>query len=139
MSIYKFKTNQGLINAGFNQSSGGTLTLSGNTILADSGIFQYLNDKSSTYVARSVVDAEYVTGLTSAITTIGSVNQVIYRDISGITGATGFTYSQATSGVTIPNLCISQTPVTDVGDYFLLTWDSGTTKEIGRASCRERV
>ena len=128
MAIKEFKTNQTLIDDAFNQQSGGTLILSGNTILADSGTFQYLNDKSSTYVARSVVDAEYVTGLTSAITTIGSVNQVIYRGISGITGATDFTYSQATSEVTIPNLCISQTPETDVGDYFLLTWDSGTTK-----------
>jgi len=126
MAIYKYKTNQTLQNSGFNQSSGNTLTLSGNTIIADTGTFQYLSDKSSTYVARSVVDAEYVTGLTSAIDTVGSATEIIYRGIDGISGATDFTYT--TSGVTIPNLCISQTPETDVGDYFLLTWDSGTTK-----------
>jgi hypothetical protein len=121
-----FKTNQSLVNAGFNQVLGQTLSLSGNTLIGSTGTLKYSSDQSSAYVARSIVDADYVTGLTSALCNIGSVGQIIYRSSSGITGATGFTYS--TSGVSISNLYISQTPVTETGDYFLLTWDSGTTK-----------
>ena len=128
MPIYSYKTNQTLFDSGFNQKTGGTLTLSGNTILANSSTFQYLNDKSGDYIARSIVDAEYVSGLTSAIRNIGSVGQLIYRGSSGITGATGFIYDVVTSGVTVPNICISQIPVTEVGDYYFLTWDSSTTK-----------
>lgn len=123
-----FKTNQSLINDGFNQISGQTLSLSGNTLIGSTGSLKYCSDQSDAYVARSVVDAEYVTGLTSAIRNIGSVGQLIYRSTSGITGATGFIYDSATSGVTVPNICISQIPVSEVGDYYFLTWDSGTTK-----------
>lgn len=123
-----FKTNQSLINDGFNQISGQTLSLSGNTLIGNTGSLKYSSDQSNTYIARSIVDAEYVTGLTSPIHNIGSVGQVIYRNTFGITGATGFIYDSVTSGITVPNLCISQTPVNEVGDYYFLTWDSGTTK-----------
>jgi hypothetical protein len=126
--MVKFKTNQSLIDAGFNQISGQTLSLSGNNIIGSTGTLRYSSDQSSTYIARSVVDAEYITGLTSGICNIGSVGEIIYRGGSGITGATGFIYDNITSGVTIPNLYISQTPVTEAGDYYFLTWDSGTTK-----------
>jgi hypothetical protein len=102
--------------------------LSGNTIIGGSARFKYATNQHSTYTARSVVDASYVTGLTANIHHIGSNQQIIYRDVSGITGATGFIYNKATLGVTIPNLCISQSPAIQAGNYFLLTWDSGTTK-----------
>ena len=128
----KFKTNQSLVNDGFNQVSGQTLSLSGNTLIGSAGTLKYSTDQSSTYVARSIVDAEYVTGLTSAIRNIGSVGQLIYRGSSGITGATGFTYDVVTSGVTVPNLCISQIPTTQAGDYFILTWYSGATSSVNK-------
>jgi hypothetical protein len=126
--VKTFKTNQALISTGFNQPSGQTLTLSGNTIIGGSARFKYATDQHSNYTARSVVDASYVTGQTVNIHHIGFNQQIIYRDVSGITGATGFNYNKATSGVTIPNLCISQSPAIQAGNYFLLTWDSGTTK-----------
>lgn len=132
MAILKYRTNQALINSGFNQpyGSGNTLTLSGDTIIANSGTFCYGTDRSAYFgvTPRAIPDVSYVTGLTSCIRHIGSNQQLIYRDVSGITGATGFLYNKATSGVTVPNLSISQAPVSEVGDYFLLTWDSGTTK-----------
>ncbi len=126
----KFKTNQTLVNNGFNQASGGTLTLSGNTTIASSGTFEYLTDRSIYFdvTPRAVPDVAYVSGLTTNIRNIGLNQQIIYRDVSGITGATDFIYDKATSGVTVPNLCISQTPPSPTGNYFLLTWDSGTTK-----------
>ncbi len=124
----KFKTNQTLISTGFNQPYGQTLTLSGNTLIADSGTIRYLNDMSSTYVARSLVDADYVTGITSPIINIGSNQQIIYRDVSGITGATNFLYNKFTSGVTLHNLCISNSPITDTNTEWLLSWDSGTSQ-----------
>jgi len=123
-----FRTNQNLINDGFRQASGCTLSLSGNTLIGNCATFRYATNQHSRYVARSVTDADYVTGLTSGIRLIGSTGQIIYRGVSGITGNTGLTFDVATSGVTVPNLCISQSPVSEVGDYFLLTWDSGTTK-----------
>ena len=130
--IKKYSTNQALIGSGFNQPAGTgfTLTLSGNTIIANSGTFQYATNRSAYFniTPRAVPDVAYVTGQTVNIRHIGSNQQVIYRDVSGITGATGFNYNKATSGVTIPNLCISQSPAIQGGNYFLLTWDSGTTK-----------
>jgi hypothetical protein len=123
----KFKTNQSLVNAGFNQVAGQTLSLSGNTLIGSSATLKYSTDQSSTYIARSIVDAAYVTGKTSAICNIGSAGQVIYRGIGGITGATGFIYTP--SGVTVTNLCISVAPPNDaVPIDWLLTWDSGTSQ-----------
>lgn len=124
----KYRTNQSLIDTGFRQTSGETLTLCGNTVIGNTAMLKYESDMSGTYTARSVVDAEYVTGVTSCISDIGSIGQIIYRGVSGITGATGFIYDSVTSGVTVSNLCISQTPVSEVGEYYFLTWDSGTTK-----------
>jgi hypothetical protein len=132
MAILKYKTNQALISSGFNQPAGTgfTLTLSGNTAIASSGTFKYLTDRSTYFdvTPRAVPDVAYVTGQTANIRHIGSNQQIIYRDASGITGATGFLYNKATLGVTVPNLCISQSPTIQAGNYFLLTWDSGTTK-----------
>ena len=131
--IKKYRTNQALINSGFNQPAGTgfTLTLSGNTIIANSGTFQYSTNRSAYFniTPRAVPDVAYVTGLTANIHNIGTVGQIIYRDISGITGATNFTYNKLSGGtVTVPNLHISQSPAIQAGNYFLLTWDSGTTK-----------
>lgn len=129
MTILKYRTNQALIGTGFNQPSGQTLTLSGNTFIDNYGTFKYCTDQSSIYVARSIVDAEFVTGATSHIINIGSIGQVIYRSSSGITGATGFLFDSATSGVTAPNICISQTPPNDTCLDFILSWDD-TSKQI---------
>jgi len=128
----KYRTNQALINSGFNQPAGTgfTLTLSGNTVIASSGTFQYATNRSAYFsvTPRAVPDVAYVTGLTANIHNIGSNQQVIYRDVSGITGATGFIYDKATSGVTVPNLTISTTPVTDLSLDWLLSWDCNTGK-----------
>ena len=130
--IKKYGTNQALIGSGFNQPAGTgfTLTLSGNTIIASSGTFKYATNRSAYFnvTPRAVPDVAYVTGQTLNIRHIGSVGQIIYRGISGITGATGFIYDKATSGVTVPNLTISTTPVTDLSLDWLLSWDCNTGK-----------
>jgi hypothetical protein len=130
--IKKYGTNQALIGSGFNQPAGTgfTLTLSGNTIIANSGTFKYATNRSAYFnvTPRAVPDVAYVTGQTLNIRHIGSVGQIIYRGISGITGATGFIYDKATSGVTVPNLTISTTPVTDLSLDWLLSWDCNTGK-----------
>jgi hypothetical protein len=130
--IKKYSTNQALIGSGFNQPAGTgfTLTLSGNTIIANSGTFQYATNRSTYFnvTPRAVPDVAYVTGQTAKINYVGSVGQIIYRGISGITGATGFIYDKATSGVTVPNLIISTTPVTDLSLDWLLSWDCNTGK-----------
>lgn len=124
-----FKTNQSLINSGFNQKTGQTLSLSGNTLVGSTATLKYSSDQSSVYTARSVADAAYVTGKTSVVRNIGSVGQVIYRSVNGITGATGFLYNNATSGVTVPNIYISQAPPNDtIPVDWLLTWSSGTSQ-----------
>lgn len=124
-----FKTNQSLIDAGFNQIAGNTLSLSGNTLIGSTATLKYSNDQSNTYTSRSVVDASYVTGKTSFIRNIGSNQQVIYRGVDGVTGATDFTYNIATSDVTIPNLIISVTPPNDTCLDYLLSWDD-TSKQV---------
>jgi hypothetical protein len=124
----QFRTKQTLVDTGFKQLSGNTLSLSGNTLISGCGSLAYSTCRHNIYTSRSVVDVEYVTGCTSAILNIGSNQQVIYRDINGITGATGFLFDKALSGVTVPNLLISATPVTDVSALYLLSWDSGTSQ-----------
>ena len=57
-------TKLNLINAKFYQQDGGLLTLSGDTRIHDVGTLQYTSNQSGTYVARSVPDVAYVTGLT---------------------------------------------------------------------------
>ena len=59
--------------AQFYQSVAGTLALSGTTSV---GCANYLTDKSSTYTARSVTDAAYVTGKTSAILSCLTTNYI---------------------------------------------------------------
>ena len=59
-------TKLNLINAKFCQDTGGVLDLSGTTNIGEA---KYLTDKSGDYTARSIVDAEYVTGLTNNIDT----------------------------------------------------------------------
>lgn len=129
MAIKRYNTNQTLIDSGFRQRSGDTLTLSGSTIIASAGTMSYATCMHEFYTARSVVDADFVTGRTSCIIDIGQPQQVIFRDVSGITGATGFTYDKATSGVTVPNLSISITPPDDILGEYILTWDD-TFKQV---------
>ena len=57
-------TKLNLINAKFCQGDGGLLTLSGDTRIHDVGTLQYTSNQSGSYVARSVPDVAYVTGLT---------------------------------------------------------------------------
>lgn len=96
----KYRTNQSLIDTGFRQTSGDTLTLCGNTTIGTTATLKYESDMSSTYTARSVVDAEYVTGITSGITRVGSNTQIIYRGVSNITGASKFNYFDAQPSLT---------------------------------------
>ena len=84
-----FKTNQNLVNAGFNQVSGETLTLGGNTLIGNSATFKYTTDQHSRYTARSIVDAAFVTGLTSGHTGGGDRNNIY--SITIITGDTTLT------------------------------------------------
>ena len=72
-----FNTKRPLIDAKYSQSAGQTLTLSGDTRF---GTAEYLTDKSSTYVARSVPDVAYVTGQTAL--------KVDCTDFNSYTGAT---------------------------------------------------
>ena len=57
-----FNTKRTLDDTKYIQSAGKTLNLSGDTNI---GYGEYLTDKSGVYVARSLVDAEYVTGQTA--------------------------------------------------------------------------
>ena len=119
----RFSTKQKLKDDGFRQSSGQTLTLSGNTFIADSGGIAYISCIHDTYTDRSLVDKEYVDKCGACV---GVEPQVIFRDVDGITGATGFTYDKTTQIVTIPNLSISQAPLTgssSFGTPYILTWD----------------
>ncbi|MFW6377067.1 MAG: hypothetical protein ACOCZ5_00330 [bacterium] len=132
MAIKRYNTNQTLTDSGFRQLSGCTLTLSANNIIGDTGTLSYANCVHDSYTARSVVDAEFVTGSTSNIINIGEPQQVIFRDIDGITGATGFLFDESISGVTIPYLYLSELPPDSgrggVGDEYILTWDDITNQ-----------
>jgi len=63
-----FNTKMNLVNAKFYQQDGGTLTLSGDTCIADVGRLAYLTDQSAVFNAtpRSIPDASWITGKTSA-------------------------------------------------------------------------
>jgi hypothetical protein len=123
-----FKTNQNLVNAGFNQVSGETLTLSGNTLIANSATFKYTTDQHSRYTARSIVDAAFVTGFTSGGTGGGDKNNIY--SITGITGSTILTLNDyiilvnsTITGITItlPNSPIEGQAykIKDVGGFAL--------------------
>ena len=79
-----FTTKLNLVDAKFYQSAAGTLDLSGSTSIGEA---QYLTDKSGSYVARSVPDAAYVTGLTNSLET----SKVSCSDFNTYTGATDTT------------------------------------------------
>ena len=93
----KFQTNQNLVNAGFQQLSGQTLSLSGNTLIGNCATFKYATNQHSRYVARSVVDASYVTGLTCTKVdkNIASQGQIIYRNATQLTGCCNMFYCDA--------------------------------------------
>ena len=78
--IKKYSTNQALIGSGFNQPAGTgfTLTLSGNTIIANTGTFQYATNRSAYFnvTPRAVPDVAYVISQTTKINHVGSVGQV---------------------------------------------------------------
>ena len=100
-----FNTKLNLIDAKFFQCIAGTLALSGSTSV---GTAQYLTDKSSTYVARSIPDVAYVTGqsanLQSQIDYVSGVTDQNSSDIVYLSGETDLrllisdfnTYSGAT-------------------------------------------
>jgi hypothetical protein len=100
-----FKTKQNLVNAGFNQVSGETLTLGGNTLVGDGATLKYATDQHSRYTARSVVDAAFVTGFTSGGTGGGDKNNIYSKTI--ITGDTILT-----SGSTYLILVNHDVPIT---------------------------
>ncbi len=98
------------------QSSGKILTLSGNTLIASSGTLKYLTDTSSTYDARSVTDAGFVTGLTSAISSNLSSNYYTKTVINNYTGATDTRIGDIESDVAI-SLTGASNGLTKVGDH----------------------
>ena len=84
-----------------------TLSLSGNTafnlstscgVITDTGNkggLQYAADYCAFVVARSLVDAAYVTGKTNVIDTIGTIGQIIYRDSTHLVGCGNMIYCDA--------------------------------------------
>lgn len=98
------------------QSSGKILTLSGNTLIASSGTLKYLTDTSSTYDARSVTDAGFVTGLTSAISSNLSSNYYTKTVINNYTGATDTRIGDIESDVAI-SLTGASNGLTKVGNH----------------------
>ena len=130
-----FKTNQTLVNSGFNQLSGETLVLYGNTFIGSTGTFQYCTNQHNNYTAYSVADASYVTGQTSCIRHIGSNEQVIFRDISGITGATYLIYNKLLPSLVFgTNNCAQSIDSTIIGgrNNYILSGNTGSTIIGGR-------
>jgi hypothetical protein len=83
-----FSTKLNLDNSKVIQSDGCALTLSGDTKIASVGILQYTTDQSASYISRSVPDASYVTGKTSAIVTCLGNNYYTCTQINKYTGTT---------------------------------------------------
>jgi hypothetical protein len=107
----KFRTNQTLSDAGFNQPSGtgGTLTVSGSTTIANSATLRYSSCQHSTFVNRSVVDKEYVdkhvSGATGSSTyNLSSPAAITVGGISGGTTLTGKTTVQLFEMLLVPTL-----------------------------------
>ena len=112
----RFKTNQSLVNEGFNQISGQTLSLSGNTLIGNSATLKYSGDQSSAYVARSIVDADYVTGLTC---------QAILTASNGLTKVgTNVIFGGALTGNT--NITLSNNNLNIIGDILYVGFVTGS-------------
>jgi hypothetical protein len=94
-----FSTKLNLSCAKFEQTDGTPLTLSGDTKIASVGTICYTSDQSSTFTARSLADAAYVTGKTACV--LGSA----------ITGATNGLTKQAQQvklgGILTGNTCVA--------------------------------
>lgn len=108
----KFRTNQTLSDAGFNQpsGSGGTLTVSGSTTIANSATLRYSSCQHSAYVNRSVVDKEYVdnhvSGATgSSVYNLSSPSVIPLGGICSGTVLTGKTTVQLFEMLLVPELC----------------------------------
>jgi hypothetical protein len=69
-----FNTKISLDNGKVMQADGCLLILSGDTKIDALGTLQYCTDQSSTYIARSIVDAAYVTGKTSCGNAISALS-----------------------------------------------------------------
>ena len=82
-----FTTKLNLNNEGFCQTNDSVLALSGCTYIISTGRLKYCTDQSSLYVARSVVDAGFVTGLTSPMgTRICTIENLYFTGVTnGIT------------------------------------------------------
>lgn len=125
-----FKTNQTLVNSGFNQLSGETLILYGNTFIGSTGTFQYCTNQHNKYTAYSIADASYVTGQTSCIRHIGSNKQLIFRDVSGITGATYLIYNKILPSLVFGiNNCAQSIDSAIIGgrNNYILSGNTGST------------
>ena len=118
-----FNTKISLDNSKVMQADSCLLTLSGDTKIDALGTLQYCTDQSSTYIARSVVDAAYVTGRTSSNSSTGVTNgltKIGQKVILGgaLTGATTITFPA--SPATQLTFTDSRTPKIGVqygGDY----------------------
>ena len=89
-----FTTKLNLIDQKFEQTTGGTLTLSGTTNIASTGKLEYLTNRSSYFnvTPRAVPDVAYVTGRTAnkldtpIFTGYTAATQTMYNDVGDPTG-----------------------------------------------------
>lgn len=132
----KFRTNQTLSDAGFNQpsGSGSTLSVSGNTTIANGGTLKYGICQHSSFTNRSVVDKEYVdkhvSGATgSSIYNLSSPAAITVGGITGGTILTGKSTIQLFEMLLVPELFQTSvgTPTTTVGLSFNGTCEIGYT------------
>jgi len=78
------------------QADADVLTLCGDTSIDAVGTLKYSTDQNSSFVARSIVDAGYVTGKTGALAT--RVTAIEGKYLSGATNGIGFTGKQVCLG-----------------------------------------
>ena len=99
-----FTTKQNLVNTKHCQETGGMLTLSGNTIISSGGSIQYAVDESNTFGKFSIVDKNYVTGLTSVLG-IQTANNGLTKNGLNVRLGGALTGSTSLTGAYTLNIC----------------------------------
>ena len=96
-------TRQSLKCGNFEQCNGVSLTLSGATKIASTGVFNYLTDQSGTFTKFSIVDKNYVTGLTATL--VNSANNGLNKIGNNIRLGGALTGNTSLTGVYTLNIC----------------------------------
>ena len=99
-----FTTKQNLVNSKHCQQTGGMLTLSGNTVISSGGSIQYAVDESSTFCKFSIVDKNYVTGITSTLG-IQTANNGLTKNGLNVRLGGGLTGNTSITGNYSLNIC----------------------------------